>query len=354
MDSDDISFADYGDIGSLIQKGNGKIKLEQTSRNNGGPHGNNLSKIGYAEIKNSANFTGNVSFTTLKLQGNGAIYTFGSNYSYSVSETFELGQAGCAITTLKSSSPGTAANISSVQSLTSNYLDIQDINYTGTASFTANNSINNGNNSGITFGLLQERNLYWIGETGNWSDGSQWSLSSGGSAVGCPPTSVDNLYFDQNSFSASDQVVTIDIDNAACKNISWSGVTNNPKFDYNYKQLKVYGSFLLNENMIMYRDNTNLIGTASVTFDSKGKQLQALRINGPSVSLSSPLTLTSNLYCHSGVFTTNNHDVNTGSYFYTNVTQNATMTINLGTSSITTDYHYQARGNSSAVTTVAL
>ena len=85
-----------------------KIRLHQTSRNNGGPHGNNLSKIGYAEIKNSANFTGNVSFTTLKLQGNGAIYTFGSNYSYSVSETFELGQAGCAITTLKASSPGTA------------------------------------------------------------------------------------------------------------------------------------------------------------------------------------------------------------------------------------------------------
>ena len=181
-DSNNITFTDYGDIGSLIQKGNGKIRLQQTSRNNGGPHGNNLSKIGYAEIKNSANFTGNVSFTTLKLQGNGAIYTFGSNYSYSVSETFELGQAGCAITTLKSNSPGTAANISSVQSLTSNYLDIQDINYTGTASFTANNSINNGNNSGITFGLLQERNLYWIGGTGNWRDGSQWSLSSGGSA----------------------------------------------------------------------------------------------------------------------------------------------------------------------------
>ena len=87
-DSNNITFTDYGDIGSLIQKGNGKIRLQQTSRNNGGPHGNNLSKIGYAEIKNSADFTGNVSFTTLKLQGNGAIYTFGSNYSYSVSETF--------------------------------------------------------------------------------------------------------------------------------------------------------------------------------------------------------------------------------------------------------------------------
>ena len=345
-DSNNITFTDYGDIGSLIQKGNGKIRLQQTSRNNGGPHGNNLSKIGYAEIKNSANFTGNVSFTTLKLQGNGAIYTFGSNYSYSVSETFELGQSGCAITTLKSNSPGTAANISSVQSLTSNYLDIQDINYTGTASFTANNSINNGNNSGITFGASTSRNLYWIGETGNWSDGSQWSLSSGGSAVGCPPTSADNLYFDQNSFSASDQVVTIDIDNAACKNISWSGVTNNPKFDYNYKQLKVYGSFLLNENMIVYRDNTNIIGTASVTFDSKGKQLQSLRINGPSVSLSSPLIVTSSLSCNSGVFTTNNHDVNTGRHFYINVTQNATMTINLGTSSITTTYSYEDRSNS--------
>ena len=201
--------------------------------------------------------------------------------------------------------------------------------------------------SGTTAGVSVNMNgcedsatkFYWVGGTGNWSDFSNhWANSSGGSTFHSrAPNSGENLYFDQNSFSASDQVVTIDIDNAACKNISWSGVTNNPKFDYNYKQLKVYGSFLLNENMIMYRDNTNIIGTASVTFDSKGKQLQSLRINGPSVSLSSPLIVTSSLSCNSGVFTTNNHDVNTGSHFYINVTQNATMTINLGTSSITTD-----------------
>ena len=66
--TDNINFYSYGDIDRLVQKGNGQIRLHQTSRNNGGPHGNNLTKIGYAEIKNSANFTGNVSFTTLKLQ----------------------------------------------------------------------------------------------------------------------------------------------------------------------------------------------------------------------------------------------------------------------------------------------
>ena len=57
--------------------------------------------------------------------------------------------------------------------------------------------------------------MYWIGGTGDWSDGAKWSLSSGGSAAGCPPTSADNLFFDQNSFSATNQTFKIDIDNAA-------------------------------------------------------------------------------------------------------------------------------------------
>ena len=94
---------------------------------------------------------------------------------------------------------------------------------TVTATFNANSSIDNGNNSGVTFGVLIERNMYWIGGTGDWSDGSKWSLTSGGPSLGCPPSSADNLFFDQNSFSAANQTFKIDIDNAACKNITWAG-----------------------------------------------------------------------------------------------------------------------------------
>jgi gliding motility-associated-like protein len=151
--SNNITFTDYGDIGSLIQKGNGKIKLEQSSRNNGGPHGNNLSKIGYAEIKNSADFTGNVSFTTLKLQGNGAIYTFGSNYSYSVSETFELNSPLGQVSTIKSSSSGSQTDITILNSAPCiDYISVKDINFSSTATITAGpNSNDEGNNSGIEF-----------------------------------------------------------------------------------------------------------------------------------------------------------------------------------------------------------
>jgi gliding motility-associated-like protein len=297
------------------------------------------------EVKNTASFSGNVSFTTLKLLGNGSIYTFGSNYSYSVSDTFIMGQSGsCAITTVKSSSPGTTAHISSSDVVASSYLDMQDISFSGTGSFMANNSIDNGNNSGITFGSLSERDFYWIGGTGNWSDGSKWSLTSGGSPVGCPPTSADNIYFDESSFDASDQVVTIDIDNAACKNMSWASVTNTPKFDYQSKSLRVHGSYELSENMTIQSDYTYFTGTASVTLDSKGQRMNSVYIDGSDVSLSGPLdTSGGGLYTNSGVLTTNNYDINTGNHWYANVTQNATMTINLGTSSITCTYQYQAR-----------
>ena len=344
-DNGNISFDDYGDIGSLIQKGTGKIRLQQTNRENGGPHGNNLSKVDYMEVRNTAIFSGNVSFTTLKLLGNGAIYTFGSNYSYSVSDTFIMGQAGsCAITTVKSSSPGSVAYITSSDTVTSTYLDMQDISFSGTGSFAANNSIDNGNNSGVTFGSITERDFYWIGGTGNWSDGSKWSLTSGGSPVGCPPTSVDNIYFDENSFDASDQVFTIDIDNAACKNISWASVTNTPKFEYQSKNLRVHGSYELSENMTIQSDRTYFTGTASVTLDSKGHRMSYVYIDGSDVSLSGPLdTSRGGLYMNSGVLTTNNYDINTGNYWYANVTANATMTINLGTTSITCAYQHQAR-----------
>ena len=207
----------------------------------------------------------------------------------------------------------------------------------------ANNSIDKGNDSGITFGSLSESDFYWIGGTGNWSDGSKWSLSSGGSAVGCPPTSADNIYFDESSFDSSDQVVTIDIDNAACKNMSWASVTNTPKFDYQSKSLRVHGSYELSENMTIQSDYTYFTGTASVTLDSKGQRMNYVYIDGSDVSLSGPLdTSGGGLYTNSGVLTTNNYDINTGNYWYANVTQNATMTINLGTSSITCTYQHQA------------
>ncbi len=57
---------------------------------------------------------------------------------------------------------------------------------------------------------MNASDLYWISNSGNWSDGAHWSSTSGGVASGKIPTVYDNVYFDDNSFDKSFQKITLD------------------------------------------------------------------------------------------------------------------------------------------------
>ena len=282
----------------------------------------------------------NLSAKVLKLKGNGSIYRFGGTIN--VSNTLEIGvDGGCAITTFKSTSDGNTATINSAASTVASYLEVKDINFTSSNSstLTANNSVDNGNNSGFTINTVSERDFYWVGGTGNWSDGNEWSFSSGGSVAGCPPSSGDDIYFDSNSFTGSGQSVTIDIDNAGLKNMSWTGVTNNPTFNFNGKSINVFGSVIFAENMTISSANLNFSGTTTSTLDSKGNFLNYVYVRGSDLSLAGPLK-TYYTRAYSGSFRTNNHELTTR---YFNVTQssNTSLTMDLGTSSITIEYEME-------------
>ena len=81
---------------------------------------------------------------------------------------------------------------------------------------------------------------YWVGGTGNWSDTSHWSATSGGAGGASKPTSADDVHFDANSFSGAGQVVTIN-ENTACKSMDWTGATNTPDLaGASSKSLTVY------------------------------------------------------------------------------------------------------------------
>ena len=84
-------------------------------------------------------------------------------------------------------------------------------------------SVDGGNNSGVNISQQSPRNLYWIGGTGNWSDSSHWATSNGGSTTACAPTPNDNVFFTSNSFSAANQVVTLNVDNVGLKNHGLDG-----------------------------------------------------------------------------------------------------------------------------------
>lgn len=90
--------------------------------------------------------------------------------------------------------------------------------------------------------LGQGADYYWVGGTGNWTDSLHWSSENGGI-----PSSNDNVIFDANSFTAKNQVVTID-STALCFKMDWSSVTDEPIFSGN-SDLHIYSSLILSDEV---------------------------------------------------------------------------------------------------------
>ncbi|WP_375562326.1 T9SS type A sorting domain-containing protein [Bernardetia sp. OM2101] len=103
---------------------------------------------------------------------------------------------------------------------------VSDLNNTGAGLVTIL-SISAANIAGNFVTSFTNRTLYWVGNTGNWSNTANWSLTSGGAGGECIPTLSDDVFFDVNSFNAAGQIVTVDID-AQTRDITWTGATGTP------------------------------------------------------------------------------------------------------------------------------
>ncbi|MFZ4796988.1 MAG: PKD domain-containing protein [Bacteroidia bacterium] len=158
---------------------------------------------------------------------------------------------------VNSNNPGTAGTISmATDTLKGNWLKIQDCIGTGGAVFMADNTVNFGNVTGWAINSIPPRDFYWVGGTGNWNDASHWSLTSGGTPVGCAlPNKSDNVFFDTLSFSASGQSVTVNV-TADVNNFTVGNIIQGARF-MSGSELYVYGSLVLNRKM-SYELNSNL------------------------------------------------------------------------------------------------
>jgi PKD repeat protein len=107
-------------------------------------------------------------------------------------------------------------------------------------------------NSGTTY--------YWIGNDGNWSDGSQWSLTSGGAAVGAVPSAIDRVVFDENSFDGVTKRSVNFNTNAVCKKITWL-TDKSAGFSLNNNTLSI------KDNLTLSGKNFEVITKGSITFD---------------------------------------------------------------------------------------
>ncbi|GAB4286321.1 MAG: hypothetical protein Kow0068_11880 [Marinilabiliales bacterium] len=179
---------------------------------------------------------------------------------------------------------------------------------------------------------------YWVNGTGNWSEfSSHWATTSGGTTFHTSvPTATDNVYFDSNSFSASGQVVTVDVP-AQCNNMTWTGVSNNPDFS-GFSQLNINGSLTLDPNMTLSYN-----GTINFTSSNPGNTIYTAgqTLNGISFSCTGDYTLMddvslswSGMTFNSGTLTTNDHDITSynGSFYSNGINF---RTLNLGASTLT-------------------
>jgi len=165
---------------------------------------------------------------------------------------------------------------------------------------------------------------YWVGGSGNWNDMSHWSATSGGPGFAYiqAPTQSDDVFLNQNSFTAAAQTITVNVA-AVCRDLTAAGSTNiyfgaaGPAINITGPQLDVLGNFSLAPNMRPLSGTVRFINPNG----PNGLDFKNVTINGNlvldalngSYSLASPLQGSAYLYITRGTLITNNYDLSIGS-----------------------------------------
>ncbi|MBA3705160.1 MAG: PKD domain-containing protein, partial [Bacteroidetes bacterium] len=272
--------------------------------------------IGRADFIQNGTINGNNSFDSLFFS-DGKTYTLGANNTQTINKYWKCdGSCSLPLILSSASTSGVQASISSpAGSRTVNYVRLKDINVSGGAAFVANSSIDAGNNTGWTINSPASQNLYWVGGSGNWSDATHWSVTSGGAPSTCIPTRFDNVFFDANSFTTVSKAVNINII-ASCANMDWTNSTASATMSGAY-DLNIFGSLTFSATM-----NNSFSGLINFKSMSGGKTLTSagkVFTNdlifdgvGGDWTMQDALTVTTNIYVTNGTFKTNNKNLTCG------------------------------------------
>ena len=208
-----------------------------------------------------------VSFGTIQFNSNGRIdqemsaqhlilspgknYRFLGAFTYNLNQITATGNCQATITLEGNIINGQGATFySDGQAILLDYINLKSINATGSSTYTADNSVDLGDNSGWTIIPRTVQNLYWVGGSGNWNDPANWSLTSGGAGGACIPSGTDNVFFDVNSFTGPGETVLVDTENIYCRDMDWTGALFNPSFAGGFDPaLHIFGSLTMIEAM---------------------------------------------------------------------------------------------------------
>jgi hypothetical protein len=182
-------------------------------------------------------------------------------------------------------------------------------------------------------------NIYWVGNSGKWSDLSHWALTSGGNVrPSAIPGAGDKVIFDANSFSEPNHVVLMDLQNTFCYSLDMSKVDKKTKIQgLNTGILNIFGNFLLTDNIIFNAPNevnfSSLENTAQIQMGGNSfAGLVRFRENSGSFQLNGDIKIDSILIFESGFFSSKGFKIKTK--FLRIYINNSKTNINLDNSNI--------------------
>lgn len=231
-------------------------------------------------------------------------------------DQFVLHGSSAEAASIRSTTVGTQATLYQASGeVNASYLILQDNNASGGAEFNAEESIDQGNNTGWNISITVPMDYYWVGGAGSWDDMSHWATTSGGSSFHTsPPTAVDDVYFDENSGLNSGNNVNLGTTTRSCRNFTITNVSENAIINQpGTGNLNVYGNFISDSDVFISLGNVSLLSESDVTLSVAGGSMGNscnLTVNtGGSVQLLTPLSLRS-LAFQSGNFFANGNDIN--------------------------------------------
>ncbi len=232
-------------------------------------------------LNSNSSLTGSNTIGTFKWQAHGAMLILQSGLTQTIIDTMIFNGACEGISAIESTQMGIPATINKASgSIFCERILLEDILASGNANFTANNSVLNGTCTGwLATNAPVARNLFWVANSGNWSDTSHWSLSSGGPGGQCAPTPLDAVTFDAQSFPISD---TVYADNSfvTCADMTWSATPSGATFIQS-ALLDVYGALVFDPTMNYHQSSVRLRSSnPSETLQPAGKSFGSLTVYG--------------------------------------------------------------------------
>jgi alpha-tubulin suppressor-like RCC1 family protein len=197
----------------------------------------------------------------------------------------------------------------------------------------------------------QGSKFYWIGNAGNYSSSTHWSLNSGGVATACFPGISDSVYFDALSFSIPNQQVTIDV-TAQFAYMSWASI-NQPTVGLMQTDMYAFGDLLLDAQLaliqgipsasIIFRDQATLTSNNSVINTNISvvmlSAIDSLVLNG-----TLQMTDSVNFSVFNGGFNTMNFNANLGYFSVNNQLSTTFQRVRFGNSNVNISRNFTSVG----------